>query len=305
MNDVERVHTMGDDGNLVGIVTLPPGDDGSARSTPFLVLLNAGLVHRIGPFRMSVQLARRIARKGCRVLRFDQAGLGDSAPRSQSTSTDILLDAQQAFDFLSHRYGASRFIVGGLCSGAMNAHRVALADPRVTGVILLDGYAWPTLSWYADRVLGRLRRPSTWHAFASRSLGTAKRHLRDRLSGRATSIATEPEVDPRQTLFYQDWPPRSEVRADIDRIVGRGARMLFVYTGGWSSFVHPRQFDEMFPRLAGRERITVTYHPSSDHTYLLAADRDAMLRDVETFVVMTTSGDAASELGPGPHALGE
>jgi hypothetical protein len=73
-------------------------------------------------------------------------------------------------------------------------------------------------------------------------------------------------------------------RSEIEQMLARGVRLLFVYTGGWSTFVDARQFDEMFPRLPRREQIEVTYYPRADHSYLALDDRDAMLRDVAAFV---------------------
>jgi hypothetical protein len=52
-----------------------------AAQTPpavMFVLLNAGAVHRQGPFRLYVHLARRLAALGFSCVRFDQPGIGDS-----------------------------------------------------------------------------------------------------------------------------------------------------------------------------------------------------------------------------------
>ena len=78
MSYVERVYHFGPSDSLLGVVTLPPGDrlEASTRR-PFVIILNAGLVHRVGPFRMTVELARQLAKRGLRVMRIDQAGLGD------------------------------------------------------------------------------------------------------------------------------------------------------------------------------------------------------------------------------------
>ena len=46
-----------------------------------IVIFNAGAVHRVGPNRMTVTLARRLAAMGLPSLRFDLEGLGDSVLR--------------------------------------------------------------------------------------------------------------------------------------------------------------------------------------------------------------------------------
>jgi pimeloyl-ACP methyl ester carboxylesterase len=290
LNPTERIHTFGVGGSLVGIVSLPPGDDGStavsngAMGRPFVILLNAGLVHRAGPFGMSVELARRLATQGFRVLRFDQAGLGDSLPRAGAADPQpAVADGRAAIDFLSQRYGAQRFVVGGLCSGAMNAHHLCLADVRVSGVWLLDGYAYATPLYYRQLVLRKLRKPETWVASAQRLVARATRRLGAGGTGALTSEPVEVSGS-REALFFQDWPPVEDARLQLQEMLGRGARMLFVYTGGWSYFVAEEQFDEMFPRLEGRQQITVKYHPEADHSYLLRADREAMFGQVEAFL---------------------
>lgn len=285
----ERAHSFGRDGSLVGIVTLPDGDDGDPTATrPFVVVLNAGLIHRVGPFGLSVQLARRLAAKGFRVLRFDQSGTGDSAPRAAPLSVDdhTRLDGREALDFLEERYGAKTFILGGLCSGALNAHWIAKADERVVGLYLLDGYAYPTRSYQLHRVGRLLKRPQTWLPTGRRLALRAREEVRQRLRGATAEGEAAPNArDELVDLFYRDWPDVADTRADLEQMLRRGVRLLFVYSGGWSKFVAPSQFDAMFPRLEGRERITVRYQPHADHMFTALADRDALLRELELFVV--------------------
>ena len=70
----ERTLTFDRVSRMVGILTEPDADFDPGR--PCFVLLNAGLVHRVGPGRTSVQLARRLADLGFASLRFDHTGKG-------------------------------------------------------------------------------------------------------------------------------------------------------------------------------------------------------------------------------------
>ena len=74
---MEKIQIFGEHSNLLGILsesnTLNKSND-----IPGVIILNAGLVNRTGPFRMSVELARLLAENGCNVLRFDLSGIGDS-----------------------------------------------------------------------------------------------------------------------------------------------------------------------------------------------------------------------------------
>ncbi|MBK6695872.1 MAG: alpha/beta hydrolase [Myxococcales bacterium] len=289
MSPKERVHAFGPDGSLMGIVTLPDASfdsEPAAASRPFVVLLNAGIVHRAGPFRLAVSLARSLAERGFSVLRFDQSGLGDSAKGEGGAhaTEQVLKDGRAAMDFLAQRYGARQFVVGGLCSGAMNAHRIGVADDRVVGLWMLDGSAYPTLSTHRPTVKRVLRSPGRWAGSGRRLSGRAWSMVAGLMRG-PTPIGPSAEAsDERKGLFYQDWPPKETARRELDQMLTRGARILFVYTGGWSGFVHPRQFDEMFPRLSHRERVTVKYYPHADHTYLLQGDRNEMTADVGAFL---------------------
>ncbi len=280
---IEKAHRFGDDNCLFGIVTTPAEPKQGA---PAVVVLNAGLVHRAGPFRMHVELARRLAGLGFLVMRMDQSALGDGAPRPGGLAYEdrAVIDARQAFDFLAERYGASRFHVMGLCAGAMNAHRVAVVDDRVVAASLLDGYAYRTTGFWGRRAVAAIGDPKAWRAGARKI---------ERALGRSVTAATAeadsehahgetPGADAAE-IFAQDWPPQAEVRVELDRILSRGTRMLFVYTGGWSDYIHEGQFDEMFPGLAGRDRVSLRFFPDADHTYLLLAHREAMLREVEAF----------------------
>ncbi len=107
-----------------------------------ILLLSVGGNYHIGPNRIYVHIARELARVGCRALRFDLAGLGDS--RSDSGfqwphlySKDSTLEVKSAIDFLSSQ-GCKKFYLLGICSGSFVAFQAALADPRVTGQILLN-----------------------------------------------------------------------------------------------------------------------------------------------------------------------
>jgi hypothetical protein len=63
-------------GSLVGILSRPPA--GVDPAMPGVLLLNAGRIHRVGPNRLYVAIARRLAAMGFAVCRFDLSGIGDS-----------------------------------------------------------------------------------------------------------------------------------------------------------------------------------------------------------------------------------
>ncbi|MFO0554763.1 MAG: alpha/beta fold hydrolase [Polyangiaceae bacterium] len=300
----EKAIQFGEQKGLVGIVSLPP--EHPSERQPAILFLNAGLVHRVGPFRMNVELARRIADRGFVSLRMDQSGLGDSAPRDGDMTYEerAVVDAREAMDAMCERFGVSTFILVGLCAGAMNAHRAAVADARVVGAVMLDGYAYRTQSYFRRRLPAKVLDPDAWR----RGRDVAKHQVSSILSRARTALrgpisvtphtSTIPDAPPSEgeresttmpgqgavDIFAQDWPPLATVRTELDGLLARGARMLFLYTGGWSDYVFEGQFDEMFPNLARRDHIDVVFYPEADHTYLMRAHRERMFTRVEQFL---------------------
>src|SRR5690606_13583577 len=62
--------------------------------------------------------------------------------------TQIITDIQQAIDQVTYKNETENCIIIGLCSGADFAHAAAVRDKRITGLILLDGFAYHTLGYY-------------------------------------------------------------------------------------------------------------------------------------------------------------
>jgi alpha-beta hydrolase superfamily lysophospholipase len=137
----EYAITFGRDRSLVGIIAENgAGNVFEKDDLTGVVLLTAGLDHHVGPNRIYVKLARRLAAMGCVVLRFGFSGTGDSGPRRDKlpASQSVIDETQQAMDYVEGLMGLKRFILIGLCSGAIPAFQVAAADSRVRGAILLN-----------------------------------------------------------------------------------------------------------------------------------------------------------------------
>lgn len=293
----ERAYTFGAGKALVGVVSQPEPAKMRA-NTPGVILLNAGLVHRVGPYRLHVDLARRLADLGFVVLRFDQSAIGDSEPRQGRASYEerAVLDVGEAMDFLADKYTLSRFVPVGICSGAMNSHRAAVADPRVCGAVLIDGYSYRTMPsavrHYAPKLLspaaieGTLRRRLTDLRQAMR--GTAPRALGVGAAPASAARATpgvgedQPGAD-AAAIFEQDWPPQASVAAELRQLADRGLHMLFVYTAA-DGFNHAGQFAEMFPDPAVLERSEIEYFAKADHTFTLLGDRRALIERIERWM---------------------
>ena len=127
---------------LRGIVTRP--DTGSCDAA--VILLPAGLKDRVGPHRLYVQLARQLARPGVLVLRLDAAGIGESDGELETAINAVhyrriqsglfVDDCLSAMRVLAEREGVRRFVLGGLCGGAISAQLAAAAVPAVVAGVL-------------------------------------------------------------------------------------------------------------------------------------------------------------------------
>jgi hypothetical protein len=152
--------------NYFGILCEPR----SQPRRPLLVFLNTGSNHHIGTSRMTVTMARRLARMGFASLRLDIGGIGDSDTPTAfrpglADAAIAIADVRLALDWLENR-GYAEFIVIGLCSGAKLALETTLIDERVTGQVLLNlqGF-WKTAdtAYASRRTYFRLvRELSTW-----------------------------------------------------------------------------------------------------------------------------------------------
>jgi hypothetical protein len=239
-----------------GILGGPRRGDGTSVC---LILLNAGFIHRSGPFRLHVRLARRLADAGVASFRFDAPGLGDAIARSDRPLLETL---RTSMDILESRHGHARFVVGGLCSAADLGWQVALADPRVVGVLSIDGMV-RTGWWYR---LGRLRRA------LNKPPGTWLRRLRRRSRVRETApIAAED---------LRDWPQPGSERAQMAALIARGVRFFFLFTGGAGYFLHRSQFAATWGKASRAPTVELEHWPQCDHTFFAESDRCRLIERI-------------------------
>jgi pimeloyl-ACP methyl ester carboxylesterase len=141
---------------LVGVLTEPiSAPDANLCG----VLLNSGAVRHIGPQRIWVEAARRWAARGVSTLRFDVAGVGGSDGDSSSYSErgafqrrEFAVQVMAALDEVERRGGPTRFLVGGVCSGAYWGLNAGLADDRIQGLLLVN-----LLAFHWTEELGAVR----------------------------------------------------------------------------------------------------------------------------------------------------
>lgn len=262
----DEVVRLGPEGQLVGILSHPsssappsasPSDAGLA-----VIILNAGVLHRVGPHRLHVVLARRIARAGLAGLRLDLGGIGDSIASSDAASfrESAVADTRAAMTGLTGMVGAKRFVLFGVCSGADNAIATAIADDRVAGIVLVDPPAYPTrksqLRYLRTRVaeLGTPRNVLGW------GLKLAEHQLR-----LAIALLGRRTVDDAPSQG-RELPPVATYGAQLTGLADRGVQIFAVFSGiHGARYNHADQLFELIPALRGR--VDHAYFPDANHTF--------------------------------------
>jgi dienelactone hydrolase len=258
--NTEQALRFGRANHLVGIIGTPSGTRGKVG----VIVLNAGMVHRIGPFRLHVELTRALNGCGYPTLRLDLSTLGDSGATGESVShtEQVRADIRDAMTTLEKHTGCTQFVLTGLCSGAENAYLGACTEAGVIGTVFLDGYAYRTPGFYLRHYLPRMANPVRALRFIGRLLRPAKPHA--------------------GADFAVEYPPREEVQTNLERMLDRGLKLCFIFSGGASGyFNHQRQFRECYGRIARDPGVDIHFLKESDHTFILNDDRKQLLGIIE------------------------
>ena len=221
---------FGPGASLVGTLTLPAADMTASAAPLGLVMFNSGVVHRIGPHRINVKLARQMALRGIPSIRFDLHGMGDSLradgtlPYEQQAVADLGL----AMDALQESAGVARFALLGFCSGAVPSYLAAQADPRISSIILYDAFAFPTprsrVRFLWLRLSGHGFSPQTLLRDARRlghGLARLPRRLFDRLRRRGNET------------FKQVGSPeqKHKIVGGLGELTRRGVKVVVLHAG--------------------------------------------------------------------------
>lgn len=234
--------------------------DPRQRSRATLVLLNAGLIHRVGPFRMNLELAERVARDGIDVFRFDLPAVGD-APAGGGHDREE--HVRMAMDAVAAATGSDRFIVGGICSAADLAWRMPERDPRVRGILLLDPCAVRG-PWFRVAQLRHFlsRGPAEWGHILQRRIA--------RFRGNGDT-----------TLARRNWPSARQFAAGNRRMAEDGVGIYALYTAGVTEyFLDRRQIAGSFPGLADRPGMRLQFRPDIDHILFVPRQRAEVVDDI-------------------------
>lgn len=252
----ETVARFGPANGLIGIVTAPDAPGGCDFAC---LLMNAGVIHRIGPHRLNVKIARALASDGITSVRMDLSGLGDSeiARTDKDFWEQAVVDLQAAMDYIQGACGIRKFVVLGICSGAVNGYSLAKIDPRVVGLLMFDGFAYPTWKTKVIRRWTRLRK-LPFSTVVAGVVSTAKRWLGSLAgTGKSAAQASSPS-------FH---PTKDEFASAMDAFVARGIAVFLAYSHTLEQHNFARQLYDTYPRRAFMKRVRYEYVPDIDHAF--------------------------------------
>jgi pimeloyl-ACP methyl ester carboxylesterase len=242
---------------------------------PSFVILNAGVLHRVGPHRLHVILARRIAAAGMTGLRLDLGGIGDSIASSDAATfrESAVADTRAAMTGLTAALGSEKFVLFGVCSGADNAVATALADDRVAGIVLVDPPAYHTRRSQLRYLRTRIAERGSAREMLRWGLRAAERRLRLAIAMLGRRRPDDPPSEGREV------PPAAIFGDRLTALVDRGVRILVVFSGiHGPRYNHPDQIFEVFPALRGR--LDHRYYPAANHTFTELGVQADLIDDV-------------------------
>ena len=168
---------------LFGILHQPAE---SQRKSTAIILLSPGVKMRVAPHGMYKKMAEHYAALGFPVLRFDFYGLGDAEGELELTQLSNIYNTIQlgryvddtiaSMDWMEHELGISKFIVGGLCGGAITGMIAAHDDMRACALLALGipvaldvgeenwhkHLSQGQMSQLRDGYIKRLLKPKSW-----------------------------------------------------------------------------------------------------------------------------------------------
>jgi pimeloyl-ACP methyl ester carboxylesterase len=267
----EQAVLLGPRRSLLTICTMPSA--AAASDAPAVVILNTGIVHRVGHNRMYVTLARRLARRGRLAVRFDFSGVGDSVARGDGTPPleAWMQDIGCVLDWLQQTRGITQVVLVGLCYGADHAVLYGASDPRVVGLVLMDPSLPPTTRYYFHYILQRLGRPRSWfNVLRGRSglLQVVARHRRQRKVQHAETRGRSLE-----DLLFSPY-----LRKCYRNVAKRGTRLLTVFTTVSVRHSYHSQVLDAFPEVASSGSVRLEYFPDGDHLFSAPAMRERLYR---------------------------
>ncbi len=264
---------------LHGVVSLPVNKDKKVG----VILLNSGVMHRVGACRMTVKIARRIAEElGFFCIRFDFSGLGDSEPRragDMDFESIPVKEVQEVMDFCTQQYGIERFVLYGLCSGAHISCKVGEIDDRVAGIIQIDGYSYPTSKTHFLYYLHRVTTLSVWVNRIKKMLG-----VKTDAVGNQRVLTLESDDENFEIPLFPDLPEKPVVIDRLSAIVKKNVSLHCVFTGREPYFYYEGQYRDCFSDIDFGDLLSLDYYPDASHIFTQPEYQQQLIESIVNYL---------------------
>jgi len=282
---LENAVLFGRFNGLIGIVServgrLPSSNGAERDGKPAIIILNTGIVHRVGAGRLGTILARRLADAGHSVLRFDLSGVGDSARRGDNLSPveGAMADLRDAIDWLQSARGIQRAILFGICSGADLSLLYAGTDARVVGMVIVDVSTPPTRGYYLRKLLNY----KVWRRKLEAIVSVSKAH---RARPERPIAADVWQYDESLPLSH---PRVHAALADAYRnAIAGSVRTLAIFTKGAAWYSYRNQLFDAFPSLDFAGNLQFEYFNRCDHTITHESNRTRFFEVMDRWLSQT------------------
>lgn len=247
------------------------------------VILSAGLLHRVGPFRMNVELGRALAHAGVPTLRLDQSGKGDSPARAGiSREASVTEDIDAAVAVLREHTGVDRVALIGLCSGADDIINYCPTNGDVRAIVLLDGFAHPNVAYYLHTLKAKLVSGLTKLSRLGKRSGLRQ------LNPRRT-VATYYEED---AVDIREWSSADEMLHRFSKLDAAGVANLSIFTSGVAEYyAYQGQLSQNLTSSGYTlKHLNEVYFPDAKHLYPLTSHRQRLVTTVSDWLKGLSNG---------------
>ena len=241
------------------------------RDDTCVIMLNAGLLDQTGPFRLHVQLSGALADMGVASLRVDLSGKGESAERAAPDHDSALAADRAAIEQYLAASGYGRAVLMGLCSGAMDAAKMASQTDRFSGLVLIDGFARNTPASTRRYYFRRLLRPSAYRIW---------------LRGKFSDKTVTPD-----SLMNNPWPEPDVQIAEYHKLLKQEVNILAIYTRQLEWYYnHPGQLASVLAPCENLTLLDEVLLPDADHIFTTLYHRRQVIAEIIEWVRRFTRG---------------
>jgi pimeloyl-ACP methyl ester carboxylesterase len=251
-------------------------------------------------------------------MRLDLSGIGDSQPRPGAAENipylpQALDDIDAAVRYLRehHRVGHCQLV--GLCAGAYNGFRAAVAGTAVDVVVMINPLLYLSVgdapvdmgerqSVVVDSIRGYRRNISSWSRW--RTLLTDPQKVLRVLGNMAGMVRDKSHRRLRDGLRLLGVPLHNDLPSEMLKLAKQNTQLRFVFS--------PDEHGESLlwslggatvKRLIQARKITITASKGADHLYTLLDDRQELFSTLTALIDPQAAVESAPDSLPHPASL--